>query len=62
MGDRLEVSVLVLCALAYAVPAAAQPLRVDRSAERMRVDGALREWKGAHFSTLGSGDDHGPRP
>lgn len=40
-----------------ALPCAAQPLRVDRSAERMRVDGALREWKGARFGQLGDGDD-----
>ncbi|MFT3922753.1 MAG: hypothetical protein QM778_09480 [Myxococcales bacterium] len=32
------------------------PLRVDQSAERMRVDGALREWQGARFGNLGSGD------
>jgi hypothetical protein len=32
------------------------PLRVDQSGERMRVDGALREWQGARFATLGSGD------
>ncbi len=32
------------------------PLRVDESGERMRVDGALREWQGARFATLGSGD------
>lgn len=32
-------------------------MRVDQSAERMRVDGALREWKGARFVSLGSGDD-----
>ncbi len=37
--------------------ARAEPLRVDRSAERMRVDGALREWRGARFQSLGSGDD-----
>lgn len=32
------------------------PLRVDQSAERMRVDGALREWQGARFAELGSRD------
>ncbi len=37
--------------------ARADSLRVDRSAETMRVDGALREWKGARFATLGEGDD-----
>jgi hypothetical protein len=39
--------------------AAAQaiPLRIDASAERMRVDGALKEWKGARFTELGEGDD-----
>jgi hypothetical protein len=35
----------------------AAPLRIDASAERMRVDGALKEWRGARFSELGSGDD-----
>jgi hypothetical protein len=33
------------------------PLRIDATGERMRVDGALKEWKGARFSELGSGDD-----
>ncbi len=47
-----------LLALAlFAPPAHATPLRIDQSAERLRVDGALREWKGARFTTLGSGDD-----
>jgi hypothetical protein len=40
-----------------ALPGAALPLRIDRSAERMRVDGALREWKGARFAQLGDGSD-----
>jgi hypothetical protein len=35
----------------------AQSLRVDGSAERMRVDGSLREWRGARFTSLGSGSD-----
>jgi hypothetical protein len=37
--------------------ASAESLRIDQSAETMRVDGALREWKGARFATLGTGDD-----
>lgn len=41
----------------YGTGARAESLRVDQSAETMRVDGALREWKGAHFATLGAGDD-----
>jgi hypothetical protein len=56
MGGRLGL-VALLCAVLGAPRALAQPLRVDRSAERMRVDGSLREWKGAHFATLGEGDD-----
>jgi hypothetical protein len=44
--------VLWLSSLAHA-----QSLRVDASAERMRVDGALREWKGARFAQFGSGSD-----
>ncbi len=35
----------------------AEPLRIDQSAERLRVDGALGEWKGARFTSLGSGAD-----
>jgi hypothetical protein len=46
-----------VCLVMIAARVSAQPLRVDRSDERMRVDGALREWKGAHFVTLGSGGD-----
>jgi hypothetical protein len=49
---RLGFATLV-CLVFSSAPALAQ-LRVDRSAERMRVDGALREWKGAHFATLGT--------
>lgn len=50
------------CALVLALalssgPARAEPLRVDRTAETMRVDGALKEWRGARFTALGSGDD-----
>jgi hypothetical protein len=33
--------------------AQAVPLRVDASGEAMRVDGALREWRGASFAELG---------
>lgn len=43
--------------LSFAAVASAQGLRVDQSAERMRVDGSLREWKGARFAQFGSGDD-----
>jgi hypothetical protein len=42
---------------AVRVPESAMPLRIDASGERMRVDGALKEWKGARFNELGSGDD-----
>jgi hypothetical protein len=52
--SRLGLSLLGVWA---SVSAQAQPLRVDQSAERMRVDGALGEWKGAHFAQLGDGDD-----
>ena len=54
---RLLVCVLALASSTLTARAHAQPLRVDRTAERMRVDGALREWKGARFVTLGQGDD-----
>lgn len=47
----------VLACLLFAASARAAPLRIDASAERMRVDGALREWRGARFVELGSGDD-----
>jgi hypothetical protein len=46
-----------LAALLVAQVAWAEPLRIDASSERMRVDGALREWRGARFAELGSGDD-----
>jgi hypothetical protein len=32
------------------------PLRVDASGEAMRVDGALREWRGASFAELGGAE------
>ncbi len=37
--------------------ALAEPLRIERSQEKMKVDGALLEWRGATFRELGSGDD-----
>jgi hypothetical protein len=46
-----------LLTLALVSLAHAEPLRIDRSQEKMRVDGALLEWRGAHFRELGSGDD-----
>jgi hypothetical protein len=55
MGLRLGFVTLV-CVVSFTAPALAQSLRIDRSAERMRVDGALREWKGARFATLGSAE------
>jgi hypothetical protein len=39
------------------VARAETPLRVDHSGERMRVDGSLREWSGAHFTLLGGSGD-----
>lgn len=55
---RVRVLVLVLALLgSLSSPAHAAPLRIDQSAEKLRVDGALREWKGARFITLGSGDN-----
>lgn len=47
----------LVAGLLLGAAASAQPLRIDRSAEKMRVDGALREWKGARFVTLGEGED-----
>jgi hypothetical protein len=47
----------LVAALLFASGVQAQPLRIDASAERMRIDGALSEWKGAHFATLGTGAD-----
>jgi hypothetical protein len=47
---------IVAALLAFVSDAArAESLRVDQSGETMRVDGALREWKGARFSSLGAG-------
>ncbi|HEY6881041.1 MAG TPA: hypothetical protein VI299_23610, partial [Polyangiales bacterium] len=37
--------------------ALAEPLRIERSQEKMKVDGALLEWRGATFRELGSGGD-----
>lgn len=44
---------LLLGLLSPLAAVAQQPLRVDRTAERMRVDGSLREWRGARFSQVG---------
>ncbi|MDB4988820.1 MAG: hypothetical protein JWN04_3998 [Myxococcaceae bacterium] len=52
----LQLSLLAPASL-QAQAQSAVPLRIEASAERMRVDGALHEWKGAHFVELGSGDD-----
>ena len=57
LGRGSALACTVALALAFSKPARAEPLRIDASAERMRVDGALREWRGARFSELGSGDD-----
>jgi hypothetical protein len=35
----------------------AEPLRIERSMEKRKVDGALLEWRGANFRELGSGED-----
>ena len=53
---RVWLSCFVLL-LSLSSLAHAQSLRVDASAERMRVDGSLREWKGARFAQFGSGSD-----
>ncbi|HEX5660619.1 MAG TPA: hypothetical protein VFX59_25675 [Polyangiales bacterium] len=45
---------LVLCVSGVA---RAEPLRIQRSQEKMKVDGALIEWRGATFHELGSGED-----
>lgn len=58
---RWLVGALVLIWGVLTASARAQPLRVDRTGERMRVDGALREWRGARFVTLGQGDDSAVR-
>jgi hypothetical protein len=57
MRRSLAFSWVLVSVLLFASITAAQSLRVDQSGERMRVDGALREWKGARFATLGSGGD-----
>jgi hypothetical protein len=54
---RLRTALMVVGLSLVAAPGAAQSLRIDRSGERMRVDGALREWKGAAFAQLGDGGD-----
>jgi hypothetical protein len=54
---RLSQSVLatvLIALLAAASDARADALRVDATAEAMRIDGALREWRGAHFAELGN--------
>lgn len=50
------VALLALSCL-FAVRARAEPLRVDRSGETLKVDGMLREWRGAHFTMLGERED-----
>jgi len=50
---RLSGLLCVAALLTSASFAEAQALRVDRSAEKMRGDGSLREWKGARFAHLG---------
>jgi hypothetical protein len=42
----------LVCWLSASQVRAETPLRVDQSGERMRVDGALREWKGARFTSV----------
>ncbi|MDB4976542.1 MAG: hypothetical protein JWN48_4883 [Myxococcaceae bacterium] len=56
---RLTVLTLLVFSLRLSAAEAqsAQPLRVEASLERMKVDGQLNEWKGAHFLELGSGED-----
>jgi hypothetical protein len=53
----LVLSTLLVCLFTHSSAHAQVPLRIDVSAERMRVDGALNEWKGARFVELGQGDD-----
>jgi hypothetical protein len=48
------VFLLVLLTSSFAL---AEPLRIERSQEKMKVDGALLEWRGANFRELGSGED-----
>ncbi|MFM2417740.1 MAG: hypothetical protein RL385_2463 [Pseudomonadota bacterium] len=45
--------VLAVAVLSASSAAHADALRVDATAETMRIDGALREWRGAHFAELG---------
>jgi hypothetical protein len=47
----------LLILLVLSSTALAEPLRIERSQEKMKVDGALLEWRGARFHELGSGDD-----
>lgn len=51
---RLLIGLLLSSWFVSTLARAETPLRVDVSAERMRVDGSLREWKGARFTTLGA--------
>jgi len=57
MNARLPLAPLLALSLLAGSTARAEPLRIDRSAEAMRVDGALKEWRGARFTELGQGDD-----
>jgi hypothetical protein len=61
MRRSLAFSLALVSVLLFASFSAAQSLRIDQSGERMRVDGALREWKGARFVTLGTGSDASAR-
>jgi hypothetical protein len=45
--------VLAATLVSASSPVHADALRVDATAEVMRIDGALREWRGAHFAELG---------
>jgi hypothetical protein len=51
---RLWIGLLLSSWFVSTLARAETPLRVDASAERMRVDGSLREWQGARFTTLGA--------
>lgn len=59
LSRSLAVSLLLapLHVVVHVAAQTAQPLRIDVTAERMRVDGMLNEWKGARFAELGTGDD-----
>ncbi|MET0286977.1 MAG: hypothetical protein ABW352_21015 [Polyangiales bacterium] len=48
---------LAFLLLLFTTSALAEPLRIERSQEKMKVDGALLEWRGANFRELGGGED-----